>query len=395
MPTPTKYTFSLATDFGGAINTATLVDEIHANATITTDLDNNRVDTNGDVVDIWFKDVLAAAEETELYGDVSPPGAGSVLANHNSAATTPPAESVNIANSPDVHVRKPSGLNAGRVYGFSVNFCDKTTWYHNSTKVTDEAVGTGDGAQTVFALDHGTDAVADEAIVCLSHGKLSEENNLANPDGDFREMGNGYGTTYAAKLSGYVPVIKIDGVEQSERAYGETTGGDYEINYTTGALTFYTAPANTLAITATYYYVPANEGPCVLVVPGAGKRYMIDRVEIQSSPDAAPKCDIIMGVYAGAAPPSGTLVERPTVIKNIYDIVNWAYGSRPQVETHAGAEARGLNHLINIHQVRYASEIPLLSSSLMYMQVHLDQAVPFAGTWATIVIYGIEEDEPT
>ena len=97
MPTPTKYTYSLATDFGGSINTATLVDEIHANSTIVIDLDNNRIDTNGDVVDIWFKDALPAAEKTELDGDASPPGTNSVLDLHTSTATIDPPEKMEIS----------------------------------------------------------------------------------------------------------------------------------------------------------------------------------------------------------------------------------------------------------------------------------------------------------
>ena len=319
--------------------------------------------------------------------------AHAITADSVSVVGTIGPSDVVVTNTPIVHTRKPSGLEAGRVYGFSVNFCDKSTWYHDAVLITDEAVGTGDGVDLAFNLAHGTNAVADEAIVDLSHGKISEENNIANPAADYREMGNGYGTAYAAALSGYVPIVKVDGVEKTEREYGETTGGDYTINYATGVVTFVVAPANTLAITATYYYVGATTGPSVLVVPSAGKRFMIDRVEIQSSPDACPLSSMVMGVYAGAAPPNGFLVERATIIKNIYDIVNWAYGSRPQVEIQGDGHPRSLFHKINVHQVRYASEIPLLSSMAMYMQVHLSKAVAFAGTWASIVIYGIEEAE--
>jgi len=379
----TTYPYDYEDDFGSEVNEAKLRDEINAYAEIIPHCSD--VGRAGGVINVTFLGPLSVAEEAAL-ADV-------IIPAHDSSPSADDTIVAEISNIPSVHVRKPSGLNAGRVYGFSVNFCDRSTWYHGGVKVADEAVGTGDGTTTAFSLDHGTGAVANEAIVDMSHGKLSEENNLPNPDGNYREMGNGYGTTYAASLSGYVPIIEVDGVEKTERSYGETAGGDYEINYTTGALTFYTAPGDTLAITATYYYAPADIGPRVLIVPGTGRRFMVDRVEIQSSPDSCPMTDIVMGVYVGAPPPYGVLAERPTVVKNIYDIVNWAYGSRPQIESQGDGNPRALNHKINVHQVLYASEIPLLSSYAMYMQVNLASPIAFAGTWATIVIYGIEEPE--
>jgi len=298
-----------------------------------------------------------------------------------------------VTNTPGVQMRKPDGLTHGRVYGFSVNFCDKTTWYHNAPEVADEAVGTGDGAQVTWPLAHGTDTHADERIIDLSHGKLSEENNIPNPAGTFREMGNGYGATLAATLSGYVPIVKVNGVELTERPYGDASGSDYTVDYVTGEITFMVAPPDTHAITATYYYAAATDVACSIVVPEAGKKYQIDRVEIQSTPDSCPMTDIVMNVYAGAAPPNGFPIARPTIIKNVTDIVNWAYGARPQIPAQGGANARALDTAVNIHQVRYASSIPLLSSMAMYMQVHLAGPVEFDGTWATIVIYGIEEAE--
>jgi len=396
MPTATKYTYSIVSDFpGGAINTTNLAAEIQASSIVTA-LD--RIDTAGDVDEIWFKDALSASDETTLDNDAAGP-AGGLIAAHDNSATAQPAQDVAITNHPSVQIRKPSGLIAGRVYGFSVNFADKTTWYHDAVEVTGEAVGTGDGATTVFNLARGTNNDADERVIDMCHGKMSDENRLANPRGEFRGYGNGYVSptqqdpnASTAPLSGYVPIIYVDGVEQTERSLGETDG-DYEINYVTGAITFYSAPANGLAITATYWYAPATGKAYALVIPSAGKRYMIDRVEIQSDPNACFNCDLIMNVYAGAAWPNGFPLERPTVIKKVADIVNWAYGASPQIPIQGGANVRALSHAVNIHQVRYTSEIPLLSSAAMYMQVSTALPREFDGEWATVVIYGIEEPE--
>lgn len=307
---------------------------------------------------------------------------------------------VQISNTPSVHVRKPSGLENGRVYGFSVNFCDKTTWYHEAVEITNEAVGTGDGTTTAFPLARGSSNDPDERVLDLSHGKVSDENRLANPRGEYRGFGNGYvlptqGDPFAstAPLSGYVPIVYVDGVEQTEQGFAET-GGDYTIDYSVGTINFETAPANSAAITATYWYVPASAKAYTLVQASAGKRYMIDRVEIQSSPDACFNSDLVMNVYAGAAWPNAFPVDRPTVIKKVHDIVNWAYGARAQIPAQGGnTNPRRLDHAVNIHQVRYTSEIPLLSSQAMYMQVNTANNKEFEGAWATVVIYGIEEAE--
>ena len=338
-------------------------------------------------------------------GDVAPSTcpvdtAHAVTANSVAVVETIGPSDVKITNSPAVQVRKPSGVTFGRVYGFSPNFCDKSTWYHDSVEIVGEAVATGDGVATVFNLDRGSDNDPNERIIDLNHGKISEENNIANSRGEFRGYGNGYvlpsqgdPNASTAPLSGYVPTILVNAVEQTERAYGETTGGDYEINYATGEITFFVAPANTLAITATYWYAEVGTLASILVAPSTGKKYMIDRVEIQSTPDACPMTDIIMNVYVYGPAPGGFAAARPTLIKNVYDIVNWSYGARPQIPAQGAGNTRALPLGVNIHQVRYASEIPLLSSINMYMRVHLPTSVEFAGTWANIVLYGIEEDE--
>lgn len=73
-----------------------------------------------------------------------------------------------------------------------------------STQVTNEAVGTGNGTQTVF--------------------------NLAN-----------------APVAPTTLVVRVDGVTKGE-------GTDYTVNYKTGVITFTAAPGNTFGITADYWY---------------------------------------------------------------------------------------------------------------------------------------------
>lgn len=305
--------------------------------------------------------------------------AHAIDSNYTVAIETVAPDQVEITNAPSVQIRKPSGLIASRVYGFSVNFCDRTTWFHDAVEVPDEIVDIGDGVKTVFTL-------ANNNVIDLSHGKVSDENDIANPAGSFRKMGSGYGTTYDENLSGYVPIVKLVGVEQVERGYGETTGGDYTFNYATGTITFFSAPTG--AIECTYYYAPLDKGPKVVVQATPGTKFMISRMEVQASPDACPMSDILICVWAGP-----NLLARPTVIKNYHDIVSWARGGYPPIPAQGAAETRALPHEVNIHQIRYSSEIPLLSSAAMKIETTLSKPEPFAGTWATIVLYGVAEPE--
>jgi hypothetical protein len=69
MATPTKYTYSISVDFpNGAMAPDRLTQEIRSSA-ITIALD--RIDTAGDICDIWFKDVLPAVDQTALGGLVA------------------------------------------------------------------------------------------------------------------------------------------------------------------------------------------------------------------------------------------------------------------------------------------------------------------------------------
>ena len=69
---------------------------------------------------------------------------------------------------------------------------------------------------------------------------------------DAEAVGTGDGTNKAFSLD-FNPVV-----EGSEKIYVagvlKTVTTDYTMNYTTGAITFVTAPANLAAVTATYWY---------------------------------------------------------------------------------------------------------------------------------------------
>lgn len=92
MPTPTKYTYSIANDFpNGAVAPAKLKREISASSIVTA-LD--RIDTAGDVCDVWFKDPLSAGDKTTLDNDTTAPSGGLIGAHDGVAVTLVPEEVV-------------------------------------------------------------------------------------------------------------------------------------------------------------------------------------------------------------------------------------------------------------------------------------------------------------
>ncbi|MGD9729033.1 MAG: hypothetical protein AB7L09_00125 [Nitrospira sp.] len=322
-----------------------------------------------------------------------------------------------VSNKTTVEVRKPDGLDHDRVYGFSINFCDRTTWYHDAVKRVDTLVASQ--GQTTFHLSHGTTASnpdsSNEAIIDLSHGKVGDENDITNPDGAFRAMGQGYVVpsqydpfgiwgppfnTAIGSLSGYVPLVKVDGVERIERSYGTTTGGDYTIDYNAGLVVFFSALQAGQIVEVTYYWVDSTSRARIVLKPGAGKRFSVDKVEIQTTEDVYLICDIINNVFIDSSVlglPGGTPMpaRRPTVIKNQRDVHNWAHVTHPVAPPQGAGQPRGLAVSVRIHEVNYLSEVPLLSSLGACLVVELAENKPFPGTWASVVIYGISDPETT
>ena len=150
----------------------------------------------------------------------------------------------------------------------------------------------------------------------------------------------------------------------------------------------------------TYYWVDSNAEAKVILEPPPGTTYVIEKVEIQTTDDVVMSCEIrnavlVDGSTIGLPVPAGTMVEarRPTVIKNQRDIHNWAHVTHPVAPAQGSGSARGMDVTLRIHEVIYLSEVPLLSSLKTCMKVSLDKNEPFAGTWASIVIYGITDEE--
>lgn len=250
-------------------------------------------------------------------------------------------------STPQLMWQKPIAVGS-RAYSFGHNFCDKTTWFGDAVRVVDEAAGTGDGVTTVFALGH-------VAVIDVTHGKQTDEDYLV--------------PTAAQGGATYKPEIRVAGVVKTEREFAEASGGDYEINYGTGQITFYAAPANGAAITATYFYSPPNAGSTVYIRPAAGKKLNITRIETQFSADLAPNDELISAVFVGGYEYPGSRI----TFKTLSDFVNYTFGSWPIIPAISAANARGIAQ--DTLQLRFdfleATRGPLILDSAYGMEMRL------------------------
>lgn len=92
----TAYTYSIANDFPGSSVELTKFDaEIRASAIVTA---LSRIDTNGDVLEIYFVDALSAGEKTILDGDTTNPAGGLIAAHDNTLPTFRKSEDQAVSN---------------------------------------------------------------------------------------------------------------------------------------------------------------------------------------------------------------------------------------------------------------------------------------------------------
>ena len=380
MPTPTKYTYSLASDFpGGAINTTNLVTEIQSSSIVTA-LD--RIDVSGDVVDIWFKDVLSTEDRTTLDNDATGPSGG-LIAAHDNTVTAQPAEEVFLSHklTSDGRIRVAAEKSdADSLDVFSHNWCDKTTWYGNSVRVVDEEA-TDSGDQTTYNL-------ANTHIIDTYHGKITQEDDLLDSGG------NTYRVT-----------VKVNSVVQTEVDPHTTQHppevGDYKVNYEDGQIIFQSALVGTETVEVTYHYATDS---VLTLTPDPGNKLIIEVAEVQFTDDI----DVTDSIYFQTwgyvdvfAPqlvnnpyPSGTKIPIKTFkYKTMKDYQNAAFKSYPTIPAIGGLHWRGLTRPVLVFDWDYQRGLVLYSSYGMETRVFLAHDEPFGGTWATSTFYcGIDTE---
>lgn len=344
----TKYTYSIQSDFPNhCVATDRLVAEIRASAIVVA-LDC--INTDGDACDIWFKADLSGTDEAVLDG---------LVASHQGEPLPSEAMPValrGIAEDPDHRLRisqEPRKVGSGLIV-VTHNWCDPTTWYTQSVRVTGEALeDSGDGL---------TFGAAHENWIDLTHGKIYREDLISAP---------------------YKPVVRVDGVVKTERDPWAVSGGDYQINYAAGTVTFFSSQAGK-AVTADYSY--AN-GSMFVIAPAPGKRLWVEYSEVQFSKDIDIKSTTHFQpwAYNPANPPSKIPVAAPTTYKTLDNYIEEANGCYPTIPTMGGA--RGTRQDRVTFPFHYPVIKELLSSLGLEIRIWLESDVSFGGEYGTATFY--------
>jgi hypothetical protein len=344
MATPTKYTYSISADFpNGKVDTTRLSNEIRASS-ISIALDY--INTSGDDCDIWFKDVLDTGNQTTL---------NTVVANH-SGEPIPNNEPAIDSNNRTITVPEPE-TDKAMLNIVTHNFCDKTTWWQQSTAVTDETL-TNSGDNLTFNSAH-------DGWIDLTHGKFYLEDRITDRDN-------------------YVPVVKVEGVVKTERTPFSESGGDYTVDYSTGAVTF--ASAQTGTVTASYYYAGSS---LFTVAPDAGKVLWVRDSEVQFSADVEMHSTInFQGfAYNPSDLPNKIPVTGKTNYKTLRNFIEEAKGCYPVIPAIGGSGPRGLTQQHVVFPFKYTQVKALKSSLGLEIRVWMDDDVEFSGEFGTATFY--------
>lgn len=239
------------------------------------------------------------------------------------------------------------------------NFCDPTTWYPTSERITNEALtDSGDGltwnSSHTFWID-------------MTHGKLFDEDALA------ADVGHGYSV-----------VVTVDSVEQTPRDPFSDTGGDYVIDYAAGTVTFASSQAGKTVVASYSRMVDSTW----ILTPDPGYRIDIESAEAQFSQDVVLNDTVVFDIYVYNPYdlPNKVLYARSSY-KRMVNYIDEAEGSYPVIPAIGGPDGRGTSVPIYGFPFRYGTVRKVLSSQGTELRVSLQNHQPFSGEHATATFY--------
>jgi len=245
------------------------------------------------------------------------------------------------------------------------NFCDPTTWFTSSVRSENEVLtDSGDGLVWNSAHPNWID---------LQHGKIFDEDAFSS------DVPHGYAVT-----------VTVDGVEAIPRAPFKASGGDFEVNYADGQVTFFSSKAGQ-EVVATYSY--ATDSTWILM-PDQGYRVDIESVEAQFSSDVIMRDTIQFTIYGyNPADLPNKVPYATTNYKSMRNFIDEAQGSYPLVPAIGGLEGRGTTHEIYGFPFRYGTIRKMPSSYGLELHVKLTDDLAFSGEHATATFYCTVREE--
>ena len=290
--------------------------------------------------------------------------------------------------------RKTIGENA--VPWVTHNFCNPTTWWNNSLRVTHEELDNPTGDGTTWRSNH-------KSWIDMVHGLVAREDVFVN------------NTALWPTNSPFTTIVERsvdDGVTWTELRLGI----DYVIDYQSGEVnmcwpniydpqfTHHWGIGNVSGsrIRATYNYAQHTRlGSTWTVKPNPGKILVIDKIEIQFSNDVMLTCPIVFSpkffhpLYGLLEVPGATLSYKSAIDfmsesnQGTGYIEPWGGGSRIN-----GEMAFGTKHRTLVFPFDYVSAIAIPSSVGGQLDISLLNGYPFGGEFANACLYTTEIDDP-
>ena len=363
----TIYEYSISADtLNGAVVEHQLREEIHAEGSgVTISVDS--ISRDGDDLSIVMADILP--------DDVSETSASlaAVVAAHDGIVVNPPQTVVthpdNLSTElglQEVIMHKPDMSSFTTV---SHDFCDKTTWYSDSTQVTGKALTLDSGA----VWDTG-----DVNLIDATHGKIYGEDSLTT-NGQHYKVNLGQG--YPSGMRTYRIKVYDDATELTEDT-------DFTVNYATGKIDFgsYSIQGT---LTADYYVAST---PSFVLKPKAGKVMFIEHAELQLSTDCIMDKPISFEVWVyhpdQATYPGVKIPYQMITYKNIKDILNACNKGKGYFP----AMSQLTNDVV-VLPFEYATLKPFRSSVGAELRITMEGTDAIAGEWGTATFYILSKDE--
>jgi hypothetical protein len=374
----TNYTYSIVTDTAnGAVHPKSLDIEVRA-STIVIALEG--ITTGGDVLTVTMKDALSTGDETEL---------GNLVAAHTGVVSQNMPAPSTAHGVPLVQTTWREGTATDFI---TFNWCNKSTWYTDSVRVTDEALtDSGDGL---------TWNSANVDWICVTHGHIPQEHRLADD---------------------YGHIIKVDSVEMTEHsrdaielfdvsADPADLDGDFMIDHQTGDVTFKVSQTGK-TVEATYSHA---QGSSFFVTPDEGKTLRLTAVEVQFSDDVvltdSVRFDIegyihafVPGVTVDDVSPNYTTsfptgfrvpLGSPRIYKTMMDFIAEAQRAYPIIPVLGGSGWRGLPSPVYVMRWPYQEDATrdLVADMGMRIKISLSNNVPYGGSVAVATLYAVSTD---
>lgn len=366
----TEYVYSIQGAFPNRkVATDRLTQEIQTSS-ISTALDH--IGTVGDDCTLLFKDVLSADDKTTLDGLIAV-HSGELLPGPATTNGGIPIIALHSEQADKVARVVLAGRLGKEVIYATHDFTDKTSWYSQSVRMTDETL-TDSGDGLTFTSSHPN-------WIDMTHGKIFDEDAVS------AEVSHGYAIS-----------VTVDGIQKVQRKAFASTGGDYDVDYTNGKVTFFSP--QTGVVKATYSY---ENGSTWIMRPAPKTILKIEEAEAQFSVDVQFNDTIRFGAWGlvdAFAPqlmpgvPSGTLLElEVNRYKAIDQIVDEARGSFPVIPPIGGSSGRGNQQSRYGFPFRYGAVKILSSKAGMELRVSLEGNTVFGGERATATFYCLSEVE--